>query len=197
MRSRIFKLQLLRSHRLRKIVYDLRTFVTEIRETKQRIFKKYVIGMSIIFFSLLLISTANFLAFFPNSYDLNPILPIHRQINPFSISNFDAHFWEITRGYRLFRDSFKYQGRILAYQIVISATLARIYINDGNESLSNHFKQSYLAFLLILMSFALIAISNGKNAFPEGKITWLILFSTALGIFLLAKQIQKRDPLHV
>jgi len=173
-------------------------FLMEIRELKRCIFKKYVIGMSIIFFSLILISTVNFIAFFPKSYDLNPILPIHRQIYPLRISNFDAHYWEITRGYRLFIDSFKYQGRILAYQIVISATLARIYINDGNESLRNRFKQSYLAFLLILISFGLIAISNGRNAFPDGKISWLILFSTALGIFLSVKLFQrKRDPLHV
>lgn len=191
-------MQLLRSHRLKKYLKSFNALYSEIKKSKRRIFKKYAIGMSVIFFSLILISTANFLAFFPKSYDLNPILPIHRQINPFSISNFDAHYWEITRGYRLFKDSFKYQGRILAYQIIISATLARIYMTDGNEPLINRFKQSYLAFLLILISFGLIAISNGKNAFPQGKISWLILFSTALGIFLLIKQIQrKRDPLHV
>ncbi len=175
----------------------LQKYVIAVQESKQQVLKKYFVGLIAIGFSLILISTANFIVFLPKSYNLNPLLPIQR-IRSFSMTQFDLYFWEITRGYGFLGDSMKYHGRILAYQTVIASTIARIYTIANEDTPTKVFKQSYLAFLLILLTVSLIVVGIGNDVFIEGKISWLILFSTALGIFLSFEQLkQQRDPFDV
>jgi len=171
----------------------LQRFVSNVLESKPQILKQYVVGMIIIIFSSILILTTNFLVFLPKSYNLNPIFLDNQK----SISMFDFKmtFWELARGYGFLRDSINVQGRLLAYQIVIASVIARIYAIDRRTPPNKIFQQGYVAFLLILISLILIVGSDGSDVFLEGKISWLVLFSTALGIFLLYEQLQqKRDP---
>lgn len=169
---------------------NLQMCVSDVLESKNRILKYYIVGMIIIIFSSILISTTNFLAFLPKSYDLNPILPVNRY--PVYLYDLKMDFLELACGYRLFSDSIKIQGRLLVYQIVIASVIAKIYMIDRKTPSNRIFQQGYVAFLLILISLILIVGSNGSNIFLEGKISWLILFSTALGIFLLYAQFQQK-----
>lgn len=181
---------------LKKLITKLQIFISDVLESKQQILNLYIIGMIIILISSILITTTNFLVFLPKSYDLNPIFPVNRY--PVTIFDFKTKLWELANGYGLLKDSIKVQGRILAYQIVIAFVIARIYAIDRNIPPNKTFQQGYISFLLILISLILIVGSDGSDIFLEGKISWFILFSTGLGIFLTYDQLQqKRDPDHV
>ena len=168
-------------------------FVSDVLKSKRRILKQYLVGIIIIIFSSILILTANFLVFLPKSYDLNPTF-LNNQ-NSVSIFDFKMNLWELARGYGMLRDSITVRGELLAYQIVIASVIARIYTIDRRTPPNRIFQQGYVAFLLILISLILIVGSDGSDVFLEGKISWLVLFSTALGTFLAFEQFQqKRDP---
>lgn len=181
---------------LRKLIPNLQIFISDVLESKQQILKQYIIGMIIIIFSSILITTTNFLVFLPKSYDLNPISPVNR--HPVSIFDLKMNLWELARGYGFLKDSIDVQGRILAYQVIIASVIARIYAINRSIPPKKIFQEGYIAFLLILISLILIVGSDSSDVFLEGKISWFVLFSTALGIFLTYEQLQqKRDPYHV
>ena len=181
---------------LRKLIPDLQIFISDVLESKQQILKQYIIGMILIIFSSILITTTNFLVFLPKSYDLNPISPVNR--HPVSIFDLKTNLWELARGYGFLKDSINVQGRILAYQVIIASVIARIYAINRSIPPKKIFQEGYIAFLLILISLILIVGSDSSDVFLEGKISWFVLFSTALGIFLTYEQLQqKRDPYHV
>ncbi len=175
---------------------NLQIFISDVLESKQQILKQYIIGLTIIIVSSILITTTNFLVFLPKYYDLNPIFPVNRY--SVTIFDFKTNLWELANGYGFLKDSIKFQGKILAYQIVIATVIARIYAIDHRIPLNKIFQQGYIAFLFILISLILIVGSDGSDVFLEGKISWFVLFSTALGIFLTYEQLQqKRDLSHV